>query len=162
MARTESDREDLFLEATSLVRRIEIRLPREPDVVLIGFRSTDWLSIYFGQDLMYQFDEHGQFRRGYSHGLLFRTQGNSLAQLRRERSETETSLMRQDLPAEALATYRAEVLTRLVGLRASIVANEFCVLRQHPAEDHQLMTDIIASLDSVLAAEHFLAPAIKR
>ena len=84
MARVEADHEDLLKEAVALVRRMEFQPIGGVEAVIVGFRESGWLSIYIGADRMYQFDELGRLRRAYIDGLLYRTQGTALAQLRRQ------------------------------------------------------------------------------
>lgn len=162
MARTESDREDLLREAVALVRRAELIGPDEPDLLVIGFRETGWLSIYFGQDLMYQFDELGRLRRAYVDGLLYRTQGRVLAQLRRERTETETALVRRDLDEDSLHEFRNRLHTRLRRLREMVQDGQLTILRQVPPDDTSFVGDVLTALLLVLETPEFLAPAIKR
>jgi len=162
MARVESDREDLLREAVALVRRAELTMPSEPNAFVVGFRDNGWLSIYVGQDLMYQFDQLGRLRRAYVDGLLYRTQGSTLAQLRRERSETETALVRWDLNEESLSVFRGQVLARICWLRGLFQEGKLTVIRQVPLDDPSLLGDVLAMLTTVLDSTEFLAPAIKR
>lgn len=162
MARIESDREDLLREAVALVRRAELIGPNEPDLLVIGFRETGWLSIYFGQDLMYQFDELGRLRRAYVDGLLYRTQGQTLAQLRRERSETETSLVRRDLDEGSLLEFRDRLHTCIRRLQEHLQDGQLNIVRQIPPDDSDFVSDVLAALGLVLETSDFLAPAIKR
>lgn len=162
MARAESDREDLLREAVALVRRAELIGPDEPDLPVIGFRETGWLSIYFGQDLMYQFDEVGRLRRAFVDGLLYRTHGRVLAQLRRERSDTETALVRRDLDEESLREFRDRLHTRVRRLRELLQDGKLNILRQVPPDDPSFVGDVLTALRLVLETPEFLAPAIKR
>ncbi len=160
MATNEGDREDLLAEAVALIRRVEIKPNPESDNLVIGFRAVGWLSIYFGQDLMYQFDEVGRFRRGYVEGLLYRTQGDAVAQLRRERSTTETALLRHDLTGDQLTRFRHQVLDKIRWLQTLLVAGDFIVLRQVGGDD--VVPEVSAFLALVLSSPEFLAPTIKR
>jgi hypothetical protein len=160
MATNEGDREDLLAEAVALIRRIEIKPNTESDNLVIGFRAVGWLSIYFGQDLMYQFDEVGRFRRAYVEGLLYRTQGDAVAQLRRERSATESALLRHDLTGDLLTRFQGEVLDKIRWLQALLMAGDFIVLRQVGADD--VIPEVSAFLTQVLSSPVFLAPSIKR
>ena len=160
MARNEGDREDLLAEAVALTRRIEIQVHSESSNLVIGFRTTGWLSIYFGQDLMYQFDEVGRFRRGYAAGKLYRTQGKTVAQMQRQRSATETTLARQDLNTQQLTAFQKRVHDKIRSLQALLVSGDFAVLRRIPDED--IIPEVIAFQDQILASQQFLAPAIKR
>lgn len=162
MARIESDREDLLREAVALVRRAELRGADEPDLLVIGFRATGQMSIYFGQDLMYQFDELGRLRRAFVDGLLYRTQGGTLAQLRRERSETETSLVRRDLDEGSLQAFRDRIHTRIRRLQTLLQDGQLNIVRQIPSDDSGFVGDVLAAIRLVLKTTEFLAPAIKR
>ena len=160
MARVESDREDLMAEAVALVRRVELRTPGRDQTVFIGFRANGWLSIYFGSDPVYQFDQQGRLRRAFIDGLLYRTQGRTLAQLRRERTDAETTLLRRDLTEPELAEFRGVMLRALVPLREHLVQRQAVLVRQVPAGDDQLLDDLAAGLNRVLKAPEFLAPPI--
>jgi len=160
MARTESDREDLMAEAVALVRRVELQMPGRDEIVVAGFRANGWLSIYLGPDPMFQFDERGRLRRAFVGGLLYRTQGTTLAQLRRERTEIETTLLRRDLTESELAEFQNAMRRAVVYLSESLVQRQAVLLRQSPMEDDRLLDDLAAGLDCVLKSAEFLAPSI--
>ena len=110
MARQESDKEDLIVEATAICPRGEFvnvagfKFDTVTTVsVFTGFRKDDGCVIYFGQDPVYQFNKAGQLRRIFADGMLYRTQGNSLAMLQRHRSASQTTLQRTDLSGDELA-----------------------------------------------------------
>lgn len=161
MARNESDREDLLQEAVAMVRRMELHTPGQTDPIVVGFRANGWMSVYFGQDRMYQFDEVGRLRRAYVDGFLYRSHGTVLARLQRERTETETTLLRQDLTPDALGQFQQQCRTWLRSLRNQLEVG-FTVQRQIPVSDEALPDDVARFLDTVLESEQFLAPAIKR
>ncbi len=160
MARTESDCDDLMAEAVAMTRRIELTFPGEPTLIVTGFRTNGWLSIYHGPDRMYQFDEHGRLRRAFVNGLLFRTQGTTLAQLHRQRTDTETILLRRDLSHPELAEFRRAMRDHLSAFHHRLTKREFVIVRQVPIEDDQLFNDLTVGLDRVLNAPEFLAPPI--
>ena len=81
MARNEADREDMMSEAVSLIRRIEYLTPARGAPILAGFNAFGWLFVYVGNDVMYRFDEQGRLRRAFVDGLLYRTEGSTLAML---------------------------------------------------------------------------------
>ena len=85
MARHETDRENLMLEATALIRRAEWSIPSHSDPIVAGFKRSGGWSLYFGSDPVYQFDADGRLRRAFVDGQIWRTQGTTLAGLRRER-----------------------------------------------------------------------------
>lgn len=162
MARVEADREDLLGEAVAMTRRMEVRFENMDGAVVMGFRPAGWFSIYFGGNLMYQFDSSGQLRRAFQHGLLYRTQGTVLAQLERQRSPTETVLVRRDLTPEFLSVFRNSLHEKLRSLRGQLQANLAQIVRRIPQNDSTLEKDVVRFLDLVLESSQFLAAAIKR
>jgi hypothetical protein len=162
MARQESDREDLWAEAIALTSRIELADAGPFAPVLIGYRDNGWLSFYFGQDVMLQFTSEGELRRAYRNGELFRTQGDRLSRLRRSRPPEETALLRYDLSPSELADFQSWVHAALRELKTAISHNRARVLREVNAGSAPLLSRIQESLDQILAAERFLAPAITR
>ncbi|MBS0205979.1 MAG: hypothetical protein JSS49_24065 [Planctomycetes bacterium] len=161
MARVEADREDLLTEAVALVRRMELQTPGENSIVA-GFRETGWLSIYFGQDRMYQFDEIGRLRRAYIDGLLYRTHGTVLAQLERQRTEQETALVRRDLSGADLAEFRSTMLARINSLLDRLTTGHYTILRQIPDQSTSLAPEIGEFLQLVVNSPEFLAAPIRR
>ncbi len=129
MARQESDREDLMAEATALRPRIELTRRRDPVRVVAGRRAGGGWSVYFGADPVFHFDDEGRLRRAYVEDNLYRTQGTTLAELTRMRTENETRLQRRDLSA----TERNDFLTRMRhdinGLNEDLQAGDLTVLR---------------------------------
>lgn len=162
MARVESDREDLLREAVALVRRMELQPAGDDPAIVVGYRATGWLSIYFGQDMMYQFDERGRLRRAYVDGLLYRTQGTALAQLRRQRTESETLLVRRDLEGDELAAFQTRAHENVHRLHNGLTEGAFVIARQIPLDDSTMSGDVVKSLGTVLNSPEFLAPAINK
>lgn len=97
MALNEQDREDLMREATAYYPRAEISVEHELEPVFWGQKKNGHYSFYFGGDPVYQFDQHGCLRRAFLDGFLYRTQGETLARLNRERNANESILSRKDL-----------------------------------------------------------------
>ena len=155
MARNESDREDLIREATAMRNRIEWQIPGESDPVFAGIRSDGSLSVYFGQDPVYQFTPAGQLRRAYAEGILYRTQGATLARLNRERSTDQTALVRYDLTSEELSQFLAGMDDQLRRLRQSIADGSAIQLRsvsEGEAADYQLLIGSAINASPKLAA----------
>lgn len=159
MARQAEDREDLFAEASALTRRIELGLPHEQEVVVAGCRSTGAWSIYFGGDPCYHFDPEGRLRRAFVDGLLYRTQGDTLARLTRVHTGDSVELRRSDLDDHDRDAFLQSMNLRLHQLRQAIENSAFTIHRQHPERD-----DILLSLTSMLTnlskTGPELAPAI--
>ena len=165
MARNEADREDLMQEAVSLVRRIEFQSELFSEPLMAGFNSQGWLFVYLGNDLMYRFDEQGRLRRSFVDGWLYRTQGQTLAVMVRERvfksgDPIESNLMRQDLSDEQLETFRLQMHANLVLVTECLRAG--VVTRQHPAEMSGIADEVEGRIQQVLNSKEFLAPAIVR
>ncbi|QDV29420.1 hypothetical protein Spb1_13240 [Planctopirus ephydatiae] len=135
MARQEADHDDLFSEAIALTSRALWRRirpdypangqrsddPDDPaparlqsvDEILIGTRANDWLSIYWDQSWMVQFNQMNQLRRAYVDPCLYRAQGGTLSRLKRHRNQHETSLLRHDLKEAELHSFLASISRRL-------------------------------------------------
>lgn len=160
MARHETDREDLFAEAVALTRRLAGRMSETGPCVVAGFRENGWLSVYLGPDPMYQFDEFGRLRRAFRDGLLYRTQGTTLARLRRERTPETTELLRSDLASGEVGEFRQIVYSDLLPLAKGLENGSFRHEALIPAEDTQLAANIAATLRLSFSAEPWLAPPV--
>jgi hypothetical protein len=160
MARQQAEREDLMREATALRRRGEWRIPGIAEPVTAGFRDGGGCSVYFGQDPCYHFDVSGALRRAYAAEKLYRTQGGTLAELVRVRTEHETVLQRRDLQQPELNGFLKRVHERLSRLDAALQSGEAVLLRQEPA-DGDVGTELTAWLARVLSRHLVLAPPIK-
>jgi hypothetical protein len=160
VARRESDREDLMREATALSRRIALRLPGGQEPVVAGFRHQGGLSVYFGQEAAFHFDKDGRLRRAFLAGDLYRTQGTTLAQLRRVRSADNTQLVRNDLTHTELQVFLAGMDERLSHLQASLSAGQAAVLRVIPDDEEALISELFSTLERIADLEERLAPPI--
>jgi hypothetical protein len=161
MARNEADREDLIREAVALTERVELCVPGFEDLITIGFRSNRAMSIFFGQDPVYQFDPSGRLRRAFVQGFLFRSQHSGLARLKRVRKESEVQLLRYDLsPEECSAFLNAmkETLQRvLLPLQEKAVRVERCV-----PETADLLPGIQSAIVAIMNNEEWLSPEIRK
>lgn len=159
MARIESDREDLMREATAYGRRAECRLPGDDEVVFAGLRATGACSVYFGADPVYHLDDESRLRRAFVDGDLYRTQGTTLARLRRHRTESATELRRVDLDEDSLTTFLAKMHERLGMLATAIETEAVDRLAAIPADDDP-WPDVAAAIRRLLQLERPLAPLI--
>ncbi len=157
MARHESDREDLIREATAMRNRVEWQVPGEVEPVFAGVRSDGSLSVYFGQDPVYQFTPSGQLRRAYAAGFLYRTQGETLAKLHRERTSDQTVLARSDLNANELSQFLTAMDDRLTRLYQSVSAGSAIQLRSVSEGDP---ADYQSLIKRAMNASPKLAPAM--
>ena len=132
MARNETEREDFLREAVGLEPRGELRCEGLPELLTVGYRTGGALSVYFGQDPVYQFDGAGRLRRAFVEGLLFRSERGTLARLRRERTEDAVLLVRHDLESGELAEFRERMLQLLGKLHRTLELNAYEVVRSMP------------------------------
>lgn len=161
MSRNESDREDLMREAVALVERAELRVPGFDELITVGFRSNSALSLFIGQDPVYQFDPAGRLRRAFVDGFLFRSQHETLARLERVRTDTATQLHRYDLNAEELIHFRQAMTGTLQEINLQLRKHAITVNRAVP-EHCEFLPRIQAALASVLEANGWLSREIRR
>ncbi len=158
MARHEADREDLMAEAAALRPRVELAVPGEPVPVVAGFREAG-MSLYFGGDPVYHFDEAGRLRRAFCGGRLYRTQGTTLARLTRLRTAAATELVRHDLSPAELDDFRRAMIRRIVNLAAMLDAGECEILREDP-ENSEVLAPLAMLLGEIIVADGALAPPL--
>jgi hypothetical protein len=132
MARREVQREDLLAEATALVERAEFQIAEESAPVVIGFRRNGAASVYFGQDIAYQFNAANQLRRAFVDDRLFKADRGRLASLVRLRTEDEVQLVRYDLDPAEMDAIMGQMGVRIARLRDEILSGKAKVLRQVP------------------------------
>jgi hypothetical protein len=141
MARQEEDKEDLMREATALVRRVELALPTQEETCVIGFRRDGAASVFFGADLVLQFNTAGELRRAFSAGKLVKAEQARLVWLERVRTETEVQLRRREFTAEEQRIFVEVAESRLSQLQQLVSAAETKVLRQIP-EGEDVLQDV--------------------
>jgi hypothetical protein len=161
MARHEADREDLFAEASGLVRKLEGHVADSGPAVLAGFRPDGVLVVYFGSDPMVQFDRSGRLRRAFVDGQLYRAHGTTLARLTRSRTADETALVRHDLSADELRDFRARLRGWIEPLAAALDAGRFMVIRRWPVDDEGLVSAIGERLRAACAAADWIAEPLR-
>jgi hypothetical protein len=132
MSRSESDREDLLREATALVERAELTIPGCDEPVVVGFRRDGAASFFFGADPVYQFNTAGELRRAYVAGLLYKAEQGKLVALRRQRTATETALVRHELTPAETASFLDIAQRFLINLQTSLNAGHHKLLREVP------------------------------
>lgn len=158
MARTQRDREDLLAEATALVERVELQLPIFAESVIIGFRANGCGSVYFGQDLAYQFNTRGELRRAHEQGVLYKAERGVLVRLERRRGPRSVELVRDPLDAVRTEQFVASMSARLSTLQTALRQGDFRVVGQIPA-DVDLVPCVLSWLNgltpvSIAAAAH--------
>jgi hypothetical protein len=160
MARNESDREDLIREAIAMIRRTELVADDLSEPITIGFRSNGAMSVFVGQDPVYQFDPAGRLRRAYVGGSLFRSQHSTLAKLTRRRTPEQTILQRHDLNTEELQQFRRDMGSCLTSIRIALSGGRLKQVRTVPA-DADLIPEILNFLTSIDYIEDWLAVDIR-
>ncbi len=163
MAPSEGRRENLLTEATALVRRAELAgesFDPENGPLVAGFRRDGSLSLFLGEDPVYQFNPDGQLRRGFVDGLLYRTQGVTLARLQRDRSSTNhVTLVRHDLSVSELAAFRETMTRQLERLLDELTAGELRQVAVVP-ETADVAGELVEAFRRVLEVDSWLAPPI--
>ena len=158
MARHEADRDDLFHEAKALAPAWELSVDSPTTPIVLGLRRDGRLSIYFHHDLCSHFNKQGQLLRAYCEdGCLYRTQGTTLARLRRERSPDVTVLRRSDLAPDELETFVERYRSDVASLESRLRAGAFQVLRSKP-DNAPSPTTLLDRLSLIRTAKPSLAP----
>lgn len=160
MARVEADREDMLHEATGYPRRVEFRVPNRDEVLFAGLRSHG-TSLYIGPDPVFHLDAEDRLRRAFVDGDLYRTQGTTLARLRRRRTDSATDLLRHDLEAAELATLLEEARVIVQVVLSSVADGTATVLRSVPDADPEILSEVARRFGRHLELGQPLAPAIK-
>ena len=157
MAQHEEDREDLMREAVALPDRVKLSVGGFGSLITIGFRSNSAMSVFIGQDPVYQFDPEGGLRRAFVDGLLYRSQQSTLAMLRRERTDTQTLLLRTDLADDALQAFRDTMMHSLELLEQKLDSNDFSF-----PESVSHIARIQSTLATIRIAKPWLSATIRR
>jgi hypothetical protein len=160
MARREADREDIMQEARALRRRVSLSVPRAEEPVVCGVRANGYWSFYLDPDCVYQVDDKLQLRRAFVAGHLYRSQGTTLARMYRERSETETALMRTDLEVTEVSSFLEQMRSSLERLLSLLQSGEARVVETIP-QDADVRGELQTALAQLLSRPVRLAPAIK-
>ena len=160
MSREESDREDLIREAVAMPERAEFIVPGLDDRVTIGFRPTGAMSIFIGQDQVFQFDPEGRLRRAFVSTFLYRSQHTTLARLQRVRTNDVTQLLRTDLNADELTAFRTAMVERLSCI-ADAIRNDIVQWVRSVPPGLNLRSRLAAAISDVLAAEPWLSHDIR-
>ena len=161
MAQNEGDRADLMREAVALPDRVELLVGGFESLSTIGFRANSAMSVFIGQDPVYQFDPNGGLRRAFVDGLLYRSQHTTLAMLRRERTDTQTLLLRTDLADDALLVFRDTMTRSLQLLEQKLNSADFSIIRSFP-ESVSHIARIQSALASIRLANPWLSGTVRR
>jgi hypothetical protein len=162
MARDKSAREDLLREATALVERIELRAhditrrttstgsasaPFAGGHIVAGFRASGGLSIFFGEDPVYQFNAAGELRRAYCNGMLYKAARGRLVSLRRERHHDAVQLVSRELTAHEQHEFVLRMQHDLQDLARELNHGGYTIVGQVPPE-----ADVLSRVRAWLSA----------
>lgn len=148
MARNEADREDLLEEAIGLSPCWEIEVIGLVEPLVAGFKKNGSCSLYFGGDPVYQFDPEGNLRRGFVGGYLFRSEGKTLSQIHRDRTETTSTLVRYDLNEAELQEWLSRMRKTVAELIDRFDRGEYRILRER-GTDAAAFTRLTNSLQQI-------------
>jgi len=166
LARHETDKEDLIRDATALVERAEIICEGWSAVITIGFFRDGRCAVYFDQDPFYQYDCRGLLRRAFDSGLLYRSQGSTLAQINRRRTTSGNSgkgtvmLCRRDLSGAEVRQFGERMTLHINRLHKSIEPGEYSLCRA-VTSDGEVPARTLPMLKAVLQhGSQFIAPPV--
>lgn len=146
MAKQEVPKEDLMLQATALVRRIEFRTSADQPLVVVGFRRDGSASFYFGEHPVYQFNTGNELRRVHLASGMLKAENHRLVRLEKIRAASEVQLIRHVLEPDAQRSLIAELQRRLHEISCSATQQTCEVTRQVPKQD-----DILQSVQTWIA-----------
>lgn len=109
-----------------------VALPTGDGELFAGFRGES-LSLYFGQDLVFHFNDGGELRRAFVADELLKADGGRLLAMRRERSEWESLLVSRALGEVESQSLLNDLELRLRELAESLMANRYRVVGEVPA-----------------------------
>ncbi len=161
MARESADRDDLMAEAVTLLPRVEFVI-RDPALEIVAGRRTDgrW-SVFFGGDPVYHFDAQHRLRRAFVEGVLYRSQGTTLARLTRQESSAQTVLLRHDLADDELKIFWL-TLRRHLQFIADAWSQWQILMRSTIPPDAEYLPELVSAINHVLNTGGALSPAITK
>lgn len=121
MARHEAEREDLLAEGVNMPQRGRVTSVDSGQEWIVGWRNESSLSLYVGQDPVFQFNAKGELRRAFINGQKLAAHDRHLCQLVRVPAEDgRLTLSRQRLDATELAGVRDLLEATRVELRTQL------------------------------------------
>jgi hypothetical protein len=148
VAREESDREDILREATGLSDRVELRCQGCAEPIVCGFRRQGALSLFMGQDEVYQFDSRSALRRGYWQGRLLKAEAGQLVELTRQRTEEATWLLRHELSPAQQLDHLQRLQARIQWLRGALQRGDYQVVGEVRGSGQSVVARLRAWLDA--------------
>jgi hypothetical protein len=153
MARNPEEREDLLREARALVVRAEIQIDGFAEPVVIGFRPSGAASLYFGQDVVYQFNTENELRRAYLDAAMYKSERHRLVRLNPTRTAESLQLVSHELTSAETSEFLSAAAARIRALRGAIEEQRYRIIGQLPAEEDigGQIRDWLAKLPSEIA-----------
>ena len=134
MARAQQPREELLRDATALVERVSFHVNYWTEPVVVGFRSNGAVSIYFGEDPVYQFNRDDELRRSHWRGQRIKAEQRQLKLLRQEPGSTRLQLSNTDLGTDQTNAFVDDLTNRLELLRTAVFHRNLQVIGQVPEQ----------------------------
>ncbi|MCA9263054.1 MAG: hypothetical protein KDA60_04375 [Planctomycetales bacterium] len=132
--RERREREDIMREATALVERAEFQIAGSSVVYIVGFRRNGALSLFCDEDPVFQFTSAHELRRGYWNGTLIKAEVGRLVRLIRQRSESESLLIRRELSVDESSEFLAKARETLDAIVSAHQQHATTVLQSHPED----------------------------
>ena len=120
MAIEEHDREDLLRDGRTMPVRGEVVAGEL--TILVGFRSQGQLSLYWGSQRVFQFDEAGRIRRVFFEGRKFAADSGDLLELRRSARGGRVEFTRRQA-AESTASTITDAVRQSINQVAEIIVD---------------------------------------
>ncbi len=139
MASQSQDREDLLRDATAFTTRLQLHVPcgERLTEVFAGFRIGGAASFYFDQDPVYHFNNAGKLRRAFVDGYLVKAEEGRLVRLHRQRSDSESAMIRDEMTSGEQHDFCQKVLRELHQLLQIMRAGEYTLEGQVVANENE-------------------------
>ncbi len=136
MAREIHERENLLRDAVAFSMRVQLQVDfdNRPVEVFIGFRDGGAVSLYFGNEPVYQFNNRRQLRRAYIDGRLLKAEHGRLIAWQPQRSDTSVEMLRHEFDTSQQRQFADAMHKHLERLRDAISTKQFVAQGVVPAE----------------------------
>ena len=148
MARREEPREDLIRDATALVQRAALKIAGEELTYVLGLRSNGSLSVFCGEDPVFQFDSQGLLRRVYLGGERLTAREGRLFRLIRQAESGRMAMRHERLAEDEETQIIGQIRDTLGSLRRHLQPGAVTVIDQFPRDSTVLKT-LSDSLDQI-------------
>lgn len=118
MALIEQDREDLFRDGRAMVVCGEADI--DGDHCVVGFRKSGALSLYFGPDVVFQFDQQSRLRSVFLDGERYTADAGQLQHVARLNRGAKLTIRRETLPRDETQRILRLLGQHLARLRVAI------------------------------------------